>query len=668
MIPLILFFVSLSEKTVWCPKVEIGPRVDGLLNDSIWQKAVKVTDFVQVYPETTSNPLNKTICLILSDGENIYFGFEFSNAEPIVANNMVRDKFSSDEKINILFNPNNDQMTGYALFVSPLNIQIDIKLMNNGEKMSDWDGVWESNTQRNEAGWTCEIRIPFNLFKEGAGKRSWGLEIVRETYIKGQQTLIRWAKPSYELLRPSDFGRIYFAEEIPLAGMISLIPYGLLQENYTYDSTSEGNYALGSNLNVSPLSNVDLNVVLNPDFSQIEADPDEFDLSKTIRYLPEKREVFLNSLGNVDLPIKIRYTRRIEKIKAGAKVRMRYKESTMEVLDILTDSNATSPQLHYANAIFNQSFLKKANFRSIFLNKYHPNSYRNSCSFDLYQPLLKNFSFTTQLVFDWTEQQNSKAYYLSITRNVYEGINSLFYYKMIDSLFNPPLSFIPFTNIREFCGVINWNEIMNYKLIQKVMFGFSFLQRSSLSGMLVSQNISPSVMLSFVKPISISYNFTKEKRALMLKMYENAIHYFAFNVNEGRKYSISLSYLGGKYFEKHIDFISLNLGNLNFANTIIFELSGQSQKLSQNNESTIENILDFKINYKILRNIFLRTFLEYSDHSKIVRANFLLDYNYGLGSHIYLILNEEREKTVSKSLGDFRKRILYIKISHHLTF
>lgn len=668
MIPLILFFVSLSEKIMWCPNVEISPRIDGLLNDSIWQKAVRVSDFTQVYPETTCNPVSKTICLIVRDAENIYFGFECFISEPIIANNMVRDKFSGEEKINILFDPNNDQNTAYALFVSPLNTQIDVKLMNNGEKMLDWDGIWESNAQRFENGWTCEIRVPFGLFKEGGGKKFWGIEITRETYIKGRQTLIRWAKPSYELLRPSDFGRIYFVEEIPLSGTISSIPYGLLQKVYISDSTSKIKYTLGSDFNLSPFPKIDFYITLNPDYSQIEADPDEFDLSKTIRHLPEKREFFLNSYGNVGLPIKIMYTRRIEEIIGGAKAKIRYKKSAMEVWYVLTDSTEKSPQLNYTCVIFNQYFLKNSNFRTMFLNKYHTDSYDNNCGFELYQPLLKDFSFTSQLAFDGIKQQNNKAYYFGITRNVCEGVNSLLYYKMIDSLFNPPLGFIPFTNIHEFYGNISWTEIINYKLMQRYMVGLSYLQRSTLSSVLVNQNISPSVTLVFEKPVSIGYIFSKEKRAIMLEMYQNATHCFTFNVNEGRKYSIGISYLFGKYFGQRLDFVSLNLGNLNFKNTIIFELCGQSQKLSQNNLSTNEQIVNLKVNYNIYRNFFLRCFAEYSDLSKTARVNFLFDYNYALGSHVYLILNDEHEKANSINITDFRKRVLYIKIFHYLKF
>lgn len=667
----ILFVICLipfREKSVICPIVESGPKIDGSLVDSVWQMAISFDDFIEVFPDENQMPQNKTVCYILRDKDNLYFGFICYNSDKIVANNLVRDKFSNDEKINILLCPNNDQNTGYALFVSPLNTQIDIRLVNNGEKMLDWDGIWYSATKRTSNGWNCEIKIPFTTFKEGAGKIYWGMEICRETYIKDQQILINWANPNYELLRPSDFGRLCFTEETPFLSEAAFMPHFVLQTKFLPDSSAILEPRIGIETIFSPFIFSDFNLVFNPDFSQIEADPEEIDLSKTIRKLPEKRNFFLSGSENFKTPIQIMYTRRIEKINYGVKARFQPQKVAIVGWHVDVDSTATDPHAKISSVAFNLNFLQSANLNLLFINRYTPSFYNNDFSVALYQPLPKDFSLSSQIAFDWTEHRYAKAYYLSIERQVYSGVRMSVYHKMVDSAFVAPLGYIPFRNIRETCGNLSWFNLINHKLIQSFEVGFSCLHRISLLGNLLCQNFSPFANITFVKPVSIYYSYTVEKRRFGIDMYDNFTNYVSLKINPVKLFSLTIGYLRGSYFGQHIDYLSLSSGNLNFANRIFLELNTESQHLQSDEETTLENIVNFKINCYIFKNIYLRQFFKYSDLSNTWNLNFVVDYNVTSGSHLYFILNEEREKAESLFITDLRERILSFKIAYRLSF
>ncbi len=663
-----IYIMSFSGKSVWCPKVDQGPRIDGVTADSIWQYAVTLDDFIEVFPAQERKPQNRTICHIMCDKENLYLGFECYNRDKIVANNRVRDKFSKDEKISILFCPNNDQSTAYALFISPLNTQIDIKILNNGEKMIDWDGVWYSEVKKNANGWSCELKIPFMVFKEGFGQKYWGLEITRETYVADQQILIRWAKPVYELIRPSDFGRLYFYEEIPFWSKTAFIPYGTAQKNFFSDSTTSVKYKTGGEVNFSAFTFADFDFIINPDFSQIEADPEEIDLSKTIRRLPEKRNFFLSSYENIKTPIEIMYTRSMKEINYGGKMKLSARNTSIEGWHVTTDSTSTEPRAQISNIAFNADVLKRTTFRFLFINKYTSSSYNNDLEVTLYQPLPKDFSFSGQFALDWTEASSARAYYISFDRLVFTGIRASMYHKMIDSSFAAPLGYIPFKNMRETYGNIAWFNLLNRKIIQSIDIGCSGLHRTLLSNDLLCQNLMPFASITFIKPLYIYYTYTLERRRLGGKLYDNITNYLSFNISPERKFSITLGYYFGDYFGQYINFLSLMLGNLNIANRINLELNLQSQTLNNGEKTTTNNLANLKIAWFISKNICFRNFFKFSDLSKLLNANFMFDYNIASGSHIYFILNEERQKTGSIFNTDFRKRILLFKITYRLSF
>ncbi len=665
---LIIFLVSFSEKSVLCPMVEIGPKVDGSLGDSIWQKAISFDDFIEVFPNEAQIPVNKTICYILSDRDNLYFGFECYNCDKIIASNVVYDKMSRDEKINILLSPSNDQNTAYALFVSPLNTQIDIKLLNNGEKMVDWDGIWYSATKKTSNGWSCEIKIPFRLFKECAGQKYWGVEIVRETYVRDQQILIRWAKSTYELLRPSDFGRLYFTEEIPFLGEAAFMPTFVAQKKFLLDSVSAAKAEIGGEMVFSPFIFSDFHLVFNPDYSQVEADPEEIDLSKTLRRLPEKRNFFLSGFENYKTPIEVMYTRRLNEINQGGKARLRISRLVIDGLYVATDSTTTEPAAKILSAALNLNLFQNSNVKLLYLNKYISALFNNDFSVFFYQPLPKDFSLSSQFAFDWIENAFAKAYYLSIERPVFSGVRISAYHKAVDSLFVAPLGYIPFKNIRETYANVSWFNLINRKLFRSFDIGFSALYRASLHGDLICQNFTPFLNITFISPLSVHYAYTVEERLFGMEMYNNVTHSVEVNIYPVRWFSFIIGYFWGTYFGNHIDYLSLSLGNLNIANRFFLELNTQSQRLENGSEKTVDNVGNFRISLFIFKNIYIRHFFKYSDLSKFLNANFILDYNVAPGSHLYFILNEERENTRSIFATDFRKRIFLLKFAYRLSF
>ncbi|HAD14831.1 MAG TPA: hypothetical protein DCF33_20580 [Saprospirales bacterium] len=293
-------------------KKAIGPiQLDGTLDEPSWQTGnEKATRFKLCFPNDTAYSKWQTEVRITFDDLNLYVSAVcWENRSDYTVQSMRRDfGGGTTDVFNILLEPNKDGQNGFIFSVSPLNVQRE-GLISTGENMSlEWDNKWNSAVQTFEDHWTVEMAIPFKTlrYNVSADENSWGLQFIR-TKIKDFESNV-WAPVPFQYSNTnlSFAGRLIWDTPPPKPGAnISLIPYSIGSASIDYlrdantlevknrPQTWKGNMGLDAKIGLTPGLNLDLTV--NPDFSQVEVDRQLPNLSRFELFFPETRQFFLEN-------------------------------------------------------------------------------------------------------------------------------------------------------------------------------------------------------------------------------------------------------------------------------------------------------------------------------------------------------------------------------------
>jgi Carbohydrate family 9 binding domain-like len=192
-----------SDRSAQAVRVKRPPRLDGTLDDPIWQQAIPIADFRQKEPYEGQPATERTEVRILYTHDEIYFGVvcRDSVAHGIVATQLRRDVTQElDDYFEIVIDSRHDRRNAYVFQVNPLGTQRD-GLITDEQVSSDigdgdpgWDGVWTSEARITEEGWTATIAIPFaTLNFTHSTNVVWGLNLKRFIRRKKEEDLERVA-------------------------------------------------------------------------------------------------------------------------------------------------------------------------------------------------------------------------------------------------------------------------------------------------------------------------------------------------------------------------------------------------------------------------------------------------------------------------------------------
>jgi hypothetical protein len=298
------------------------PSIDGRLDDPCWAQGEWAGDFTQREPVEGAAPTHPTQLKILYDNRNVYVAFRATDPEAIKRPQLTgqRDEFTGD-MVGLAFDSYLNRQTSFEFDVTSGGSKIDLILRNDGTVDTNWNAIWDAKVAVDADGWAAEFRIPLSQLRYSrAREQVWGLHSWR--WLRRKQEESNWQ------LIPMDnrgfvhaFGELRGIRDLPPSRRIELLPYVIaktesLQEErdnpYRRGNTSEIDGGLDAKIGLS--SDFTLDLTVNPDFGQVEADPSEINLSTTETFFTEKRPFFIEGKSmfdyalDSDLPF---YTRRI---------------------------------------------------------------------------------------------------------------------------------------------------------------------------------------------------------------------------------------------------------------------------------------------------------------------------------------------------------------------
>ena len=316
-----------SKKTYTTAKVQTPPEIDGWLNDKAWNAVPWEGDFQMYEPYDDRPSTQETQFKIMYDKDHIYVGVRAFDTAPdsIVSRLTRRDEIDGD-MVAFLFDSYHDLQTGFTFVISVAGSKADFYMTNDGssEDMT-WDAVWWAKTQVDDQGWTAEVKIPFTQLrfdKNGGG--TWGLQVAREIYRNNETDFwqpVSKEAPGFVHL----FGEINGLQDIDPKKQAEITPY-LVAGSEWFEKEPENPYRVdgtkhhlngGVDAKIGITNNFTLDLTVNPDFGQVEADPSEVNLTAFETFFEEQRPFFIEgknifdySLGMADRN-NLFYSRRI---------------------------------------------------------------------------------------------------------------------------------------------------------------------------------------------------------------------------------------------------------------------------------------------------------------------------------------------------------------------
>ncbi len=296
---------SATRKTIIIQAVKTDEqiKIDGLLNEKIWQKSFSVSDFTQRDPVENSKPTEKTEVRIVYDNDAIYIGARMYDSFPdsIVANLARRDVDINADMFEVFLDPYFDRRTGFYFGINAAGTLYDGTLYNDTWNDNSWDGVWEGKAHIDNNGWTAELRIPYSQlrFSLKQNENIWGIDFERIIARKHEQDyLVYIPKNSNGFV--SRFAELVGIKDINPPRDLEILPYITTKAEYSdagkgnpFNNGSAYTPSLGADIKMGLGTNLTLNASINPDFGQVEIDPAVINLSDVETFFNEKRPFFV---------------------------------------------------------------------------------------------------------------------------------------------------------------------------------------------------------------------------------------------------------------------------------------------------------------------------------------------------------------------------------------
>lgn len=367
---------SQGHVTVRAVRVNEPLRVDGVLDETLYQTLTPITDFIQQDPNEGQLATEPTLVWILFDAENLYIAARCRDSQParIMANDMRRDgsNVSQNDNFSVVLDTFHDRRNGYEFLMNSIGGAWDSQITDERDVNRDWNTVWIPRSRRDAEGFTVEIAIPFRSLRyRGSGPQVWGINVRRNVRWKNELSYLSPVPRQYGargILRLSQAATLVGLEAPPGSLNLDVKPYavGSVKADRTADPLFKNRLErnAGFDLKYGVTQSVTADFTYRTDFAQVEDDDQQVNLTRFNLLFPEKRDFFLEGRGifafggaqtsaaaggttaaPVNTPV-LFFSRRIGlsgnravPIEAGARLTGRAGRYSVGLLDIQTDDS-----------------------------------------------------------------------------------------------------------------------------------------------------------------------------------------------------------------------------------------------------------------------------------------------------------------------------------------
>ena len=708
---------SWEEYRVDAVKVEQRPRIDGVLDEALWQGAAVIDQFVQQEPDEGAPATERTEVRVLYDGSSLFLGVRafHSNAEGVVATEMRRDgdRILDEDNFQVILDTFMDLKTAYMFVVTPLGAQLDQQVFDEGGRdrrasvnavNRDWDGVWSVATSQAPEQWVAEIEIPMVTLRfPDADPQSWGINFMRNIRRKNEQVFWAPIPKAFSLTRVSLAGSLRDLESLDRGLDLRVTPFATgggrrtSVEGITNNST-EGE--VGLDVKYGLTASLNLDVTINTDFAQAEVDNEQVNLTRFALFFPEKRDFFLENSGQftVGTPNSIGriadlfFSRRIGLTASGASVPIlggarltgKVGANNIAVMDLQTDDAFGQPGENFLVARYSRDVLGRSQIGGIVINK----QANTGGGFNRTYAADMNLALTTAFTVDGFIAGTStpgvsegelgghvRAGWLDQSWRIYSE------YENLGDNFNPEVGFVPRVGIIRRKLHIEFNPRPGKWGIRLMdpMWNVSYI--TDQSGRLVTRQFHHMLSTTFENGalFNIMHNRFFERIDNPFSVGGVAIDpgrywfhdwNFSFRSDPSRTFFYQLRYAPQTFFDGNRTDMSVTAG-LRVTDQLATSASITRNDVEIPNGAFKADIASLQVDYAFSPTVSLRSLTQYNSLSEQWSTSARLRYIFRPGSDIFVVYDEVRRDTpiaLDPFVDQFRDRQLLLKFTYLFSY
>ena len=276
-------------------------HIDGIINEAGWQKAAIARNFFMVNPMDTSYAKVKTEVAMAYDKDNLYlYAVCYDSLPgPYMVESLHRDfSFGKNDNFLVFIDPFEDQTNGFAFGTNAAGAQWDGLMYEGGKVDLSWENKWVSEVKQYADRWVLEMAIPFKTLRYKKDITRWGINFSRNDLKTTEKSSWAPVPRQFPTASLAYTGTLVWDVAPPVPGAnVSLIPYALGGVSKSYHPALANTYrhTAGLDAKVAITSSLNLDLTLNPDFSQVDVDKQVINLDRYELFFPERRQFFLEN-------------------------------------------------------------------------------------------------------------------------------------------------------------------------------------------------------------------------------------------------------------------------------------------------------------------------------------------------------------------------------------
>ena len=687
--PLLLFAQKINnDYKIIIEEASDAIEIDGELNEESWINADVAKDFFMVLPMDTSLSQARTEVRMVYDSKAIYLSAVcYDDLEGGYIVESLRRDFNFGGNDNFLFfiDPFDDLTNGFTFGVNAAGAQWDGMMFGGRSANLNWDNKWSSKVKNHDDRWVFECRIPFKTIRYKKGKTEWGINFSRLDLKLNEKSSWAPVPRQFPTSTLAYTGVLQWDKAPPNPGTnISFIPYGLMDHTKDFDSEKQGefNWDAGFDAKVAVTPSLNLDLTVNPDFSQVEVDRQVTNLSRFELFFPERRQFFLE---NSDLfaafgmeQIRPFFSRRIgltSPIMFGARLSGKLdKNWRVGLMDVQTNKvdSVGQPVQNYAVMALQRQVFARSNISAIFINKQSigmENADTDTANFSQYNRNLgieynlasadnlwtgkfmyhhsfspgtvsgEDYTHASELVYssrkfraEWHHEYVGKEYNAEVgyvPRNNYYSFNPRLRYNFFPKSSNKIVSHGPFIGT-------NFYFNSNFERTDNETFGgygIDFLNRSEFmiwfsdDYVLLLDDFDPTN--SGGEKLPAGSDYTWNAFGLNYESTPGKLFTFELSSRYGGYYNGTRLFLSGEFGYRFQPYVSINV-----------DVAYNDIKLPEPYKSTDLWLISPRLDVTFTNTIFLTTFLQYNSQADNININSRFQWRFKPASDFFIVYTE----------------------------
>ncbi len=696
-----------------------GPiDVDGLLDEPAWEHAPVARGFVQNDPDEGRDATYDTEVQVLYDDENLYFGVFAKDDRPadIIVNELKKDfNTGAADVFEIILDTFHDARNGYQFAVNASGARWDAQVSNEGrETNANWDGIWTVATHVAHDGWYAEIAIPFKTLKfPGTDPQTWGLNFRRQLRRYNESSFWSPVQRIYNLSRISMAGTLEGLSGLRPGNNLRVKPYGLASQSRVGRLSPLGDAQGGFDVKYGVTSGLTWDFTVNTDFSQVEADEQQVNLTRFSLFFPEKRDFFLENSGvfqfggagdrpgggggggrqNAPADPVFFFTRRIGlsdegdaiPILGGTRLTGRQGAYSIGLLNIQQRSDSSLPATNFTAVRVRRDVLRNSDIGVMFLNKSATGDSNRVAGADANFRLFANLNLNFNLVQTSTpaaelpgrgDDLQTKAAFTWRNRT-YEARGG---YQTVGARFNDEMGFIPRTGVNNttLFGAIHLRPKFASKWLRELWPHWQFQQVDRRdTGQLDSRYMDFHFPFQFqnsgfmepgvnpnVEVITTPFVLNARRGIRILPgRYEFNEYFVTGNTNQAAALSYNARYSIGRFYDGYKRGYTFGT-TARFNERLTLGATWTRNDIDLPAGAYVTDLIAGRVNYSFSTRMFVNALLQYNTDAQQWSSNVRFNFIHRPLSDFFLVYNERRD---SRS-GEMQNRALIAKMTYLIAF